>query len=268
MARNALITSRDRARTGTMSGGSWTGLTKVQDHNPQNVAESTDALAASTKFDVDLGASYSLGLFLFANLYSSYDATVRLRAGTVADFSSGVVYDSTAVDVVPSDANGKYSSDEWNALGRCRIFIPTAPATARYIRVEITSSVAVQLGVFCACQVVEPSRNLLDFGDPMVIEDLSEVRRVPFGSTYITAVSARVRALDFGSRYLGSSEALTSLFPLAVSAGNSTPLIIAPNPEDTNNLSRTVIYGLLEANQFSNSFFGRYSWVGRIKQLT
>lgn len=270
-ARRALITRYDRVKTGTITGGSWLAaspLTNLQDMNPQKIAESTDALAASTTFDVDFGASYSIGLLALLNNDVNSGASLRVRLSTVSDFASNV-YDSGTVGAWPSDANGTYSSDEYAALGRPRFFIPTAPVTCRYARVEFTGvSGQVKLGVFCACQVIEPSRNLLQYSAPFTVEDASDVRRVPFGSTYITSVPTRIRALDIGSKYLPTSEALTSVFPLVVSAGQSVPLIVAPSPDDTNNLSRTVIYGLLEINHFSNSFFGLYEWVSRIKQLT
>lgn len=269
MARNILLARRDRARSGTYSGGSWAQpLTNLQDINPQKVAVATNTDAASTQFVLDLGAAYTIGLFYFANLNINSSASIRLRAGTDPDPSAANNYDTGTVGAWPSDDNGTYSSDEYDALGRPRAFIPSSPPSVRYILVEITSaSFAPQLGVFCACEVVEPTINMRP-GWNIAIIDESDVRRVPFGSVYVTSHTFRRRRVNFGFDLLPTAETFATLFSLAAAVGRSVPLVVAPDPEDTDNLERQAVYGMFSQEpQFANPFFGYFEHVYSVEQL-
>ena len=52
------------------------------------MAESADNLAASTKFDVDLGVQRTVSAFHFSNIRTAQTATIRIRAGTDNTFAT------------------------------------------------------------------------------------------------------------------------------------------------------------------------------------
>jgi len=273
MARPILIGLRDFVPgLGTFSGGSWsTGLPLVNlvDLRPQFVAEALTTAAASSTFDVDLGAAFPLGTFFFANLTVTQAATIRLRAGTDATFAVNL-YDTGTVSAWPTNSLAQlYGVNEWVALGRPRWFIPPAPVTCRYIRVNIDDSASatrVRIGCFGACQVWEPTINFAP-GWQLDVIDESDVQRVPYGSTYITQRGIR-RRLNLGFPSLDEFVFLNTSLGLSLRSGRSLPLVVVPFPDDTPNLERTAIYGTISRDgQMRNSLFRSYEHLFQIDQL-
>lgn len=271
MARRILISRYNFVPLGTLSGGSWSAddpLNNLQDINPQKPAIAASADPADTQFTFDIGFGQAFGLFHFANLNVDSGAKIRLRAGSDPTFAVNT-YDSGTVDAWPKHGVDQYPSDEFIALGRPRCFIPPAVIAARYIKVEITNATTVpQIGVFAACQVLEPSRNI-SYDWSIVPADESDVRRVPFGSTYVTAHSTRRRKLAFGIKALPQDETIHLFLSAATALGKSTPLVVSPTPDDTDNLERLTVYGTFSQDpQFSNPFFGQFQHVYAVDQLT
>lgn len=262
MARNPLIGSYDNVRSlGTLSGGSWTTaapLTNLKDHNPQVVAESTDHTTASTQFDVDFGSDQTVAAFFFAGIVPSTSAaTMRVVAKNAA---AATTYDSGVVAVKPvADAN------EWIALGRTRIFVPSAAITAKTAEVDFdTSAVAgtLKVGVFSAFQVFEPTYGMVP--DPqMEYLDETALNRVPGGSMYITESPIRRR---FTFALQGISD-ITSVAAIMAIKGQHDPTIIIPYPDTSAQLERMSVYGLFQNLGWQQPLPEHYQSAFTVEQL-
>jgi len=136
----------------TLSGGSWNGalpLSYVKNRYLSKVARSTNALAASTLIDIDLGSATAVQAFgaIRTNISAS-GATYRLRGSNVSNFASGV-YDSGTVSA--------------NAQTPDLIVGLPASVTARYWRLEITDTANaagyVQIGRLFIGPALAPADN-------------------------------------------------------------------------------------------------------------
>lgn len=276
MSRRILISDTDWLQPGhgaTASGGSWisgAGLENLSDRRPQVVAAATAADAGSTQFTVDLSAPRAIGLIYFANLITTAAGTIRVRVATDSGFTS-VVYDSTVVSVRPQDAGGSISEAEFDALGRTRIFVPPAPVTGRYVKVEVVDTAAtppLRIGCFCICSVIEPSHNF-KYDWSITPIDQSDITRVPFGSTYVTLRGIKNR-IDFGFVFLPENEAIAQFLRLLRIKGRSGPLIASLFPDNVSpsfSLERTSVYGtLITDGQLTNPFFQLYNVAMQLEQ--
>lgn len=129
--------------TPLFSGGSWDSalpITNATDRRLALVARSTDALAASTTFDIDLLQSRDVRVLaiLIPNLTKSSTPTIRWRVSTVSNFATSV-YDS--------GTNSVYSSysrpEEYEGLNLWSITLPGSDQTGRYVRCEIVDTANV-----------------------------------------------------------------------------------------------------------------------------
>ncbi len=287
MARRILIGRTDWAQdpAAVLSGGFWSPglpLANLLDPRPQFVAEAiTNIDWAATQFRIDLGYQRKVGLFHFANLRASALGLMQLRASLASDLSSPT-YDSGIVSCRPLDStpfgytpwgrytvSGAYDEDEYVALGLPRFFIPDAIIDCRYLLVEIMDSTAVsplQIGCFGAYEIWEPPLNFT-YGWTVTPMDESDVQRVPYGSTYISARGIR-RRLSLGFPLLPETEVLSRSLGLALIKGRSQPLVAVPFPDDAANREKTAIYGLVSQDSaISNPFFARYAHPFQIDQL-
>ncbi len=127
----------------TLSNGSYTTtlpLTNIKTRHLSEVARTSNALAASTKFDADLGVARAVGLLaiLVPNLTQSSVPTVRWRGASDSGFIS-VVYDSGTVQAFPSGVDRELA----DGLNIWTVTIPSTAQTARYWRCEIVDTANV-----------------------------------------------------------------------------------------------------------------------------
>ena len=262
MARKALISTTDWAQDSgasiSVSVGAFESLlpaSNMLDRRPQLVAQAT---GTSLAFTVALGATRTLGLIHFQNLLTDPTGTIRVQAGS---------YDSGTVNSWPTDTSGTYASALYSALGRPRIFIPPSPVSASSITVTISAvATPLRIGFFGACEVWEAPDDLL-IGSSMTILDGADISQVPFGSTYVTEQGKR-RRVDFGLPPLpdtrGSDDDYvdyySEVFDLVLVNGKSTPVILAPFPDDIDTLERGAVWGLISTDQqFTNAFYGHHN---------
>lgn len=287
MARKVLITRRDRMQLSTVSfsGGSWEAnlpLTNLCDYRPQYVAQASSTDSADTTFDVDLGQAYRIGLFHFQNLRITSNSTIRVQAGTDNTFAT-TLYDSGTVngwplDATPMDNNawgdftltGAYASETFAAVGMARYFVPPAVLVVRYIRVTVvdtTAAVPLQIGVFGACEIWEPTAHNFDFGWTLNLVDESDLPKVPFGTTHITRRGKR-RQLAIGLSNMPKDEIYSQGLDVIFAKANSEPLVIVPLPDDTASLEKISVYGLLsQSAQITNPYFTYYNMPLTIEQI-
>ena len=287
MARKIILSRRDWMQEDGVSlyNGIWqpnSPLTNLLDPRPQLVTEAVSSQDwNSTKFDADLGYVRKVGLIFFANLRASSLGFMRVRLSQVVDFSTNV-YDTgyvtcRPVDSTPFDYNvwgvwsmsGVYDENEYIALGMPRFFIPSSVVDARYVRVEVMDNSSVyplQIGCFGVCEIWESP---IDFAPAPQISllDESDVNKIPYGSIFVTKRNIR-RRFNFGFPALDNLEVNNKTLGLALIKGKSKPLVAISYPDDTANLEKLSIYGLISADGvLSNPFFGHYAQPIQMDQL-
>lgn len=256
-------------------------IANIRDYRPQYVAQALSTSATDTKFMVDLGQAYRIGLFHFQNLRVTSNATIRLQAGTDPTFATNL-FDTGLVNGWPLDAEalgttawgeftltGEYASETFTAVGLSRYFIPPSVVIIRYIHVAIsdtTAAVPLQIGCFGACEVWEPSHNI-SYNWSLSLIDESDVPRVPFGTTHITKRGKR-RRLSIGLGNMPKGEILSQGLDVIMSKGRSDPFVIVPMPDDTTSLEKLSVYGLAsEDGQIINPYYGYYDLPITIDQI-
>ncbi len=285
--RKILISRTDWAQDPNISllGGVWETdlpLVNILDPRPQFITQAvTNIDWSATKFLIDLNYQRKVGLFFFANLKSSSLGLMRLRAATENTFSDGL-FDTGFISCRPQDSlsfgytpwgaytvSGVYDENEYIRLGMPRIIITPKDYVCRFILVEFMDSTSVdklQLGCFGACEVWEPPETFIP-GWSISGMDESDIQKVPYGTNYITDRGIR-RRLSLGFPPLTELELLSKAFGLDLLKGRSKPLVVVPFPEDTKNLEKTSIYGLVSQDSvISNPFFGYYTYPLQIDQL-
>ena len=287
MARRILISRRDWLQdpAASLTGGVWQPglpLANLLDPRPQLVAEAVSNVDwGSTQFTVDLGYARTVGLFFFANLRATSLGIMRLRAGNDPAFATNT-FDSGWTTCWPPDGSTPfeanpwgelalthvYMPDEYEKLGYPRILIPSAAISCRYIKVEIhdsTNSTLLQIGCFGACEVWAPPVNFA-YGWSITPLDESDVQRVPGGASYVTERGMR-RRLNLGFPMLDEDEVKSRSLGLALIKGRSTHLVTVPFPDDTNNLEKLAVYGMVSQDgAIGNPFFATYAQPFQIDQ--
>ena len=188
---NAGLGFRNRFISGvTLSGGSWLAalpLANALTTDRAEVARSTNALAASTQFDVDFGVAVAIRAVHLAAHNCSQTATWRVTLGTAAGLSD--IADSTgqAVWYLPfmAPAPEEWETNNWWGLQQDEYMGHPFGATilfsssfnARYMHIAITDTTNaagyVQLGRVWAGDVFIPVVNH-DFGSRHGHKDKSQ----------------------------------------------------------------------------------------------
>lgn len=248
-----------------ISGGSWTTTdngSNILIPRPQVVS----IAGGSVSFSLNFAGSRQVDIIHFQDLVTDPGGTMSVSAGS---------YNSGTVNSWATDTNGIYDSHEYTGLGRPRIFVLPTPVTASSVSVNISSAGLTQVGYMGACEAWQAPINM-SYDWSITVKDLSNIDRVPFGSTFITQ-RPHVRVLNFGVDFLRQEgiygtgigdEIFSGPLKVAVINGKSLPIIACPLPDDTNNLERTSVWGLSTADQqFSNPFFATWNTTFQIEQL-
>ena len=201
MSNNILLSYPNRANAAAITGGSWlAGLpaSNLANREMWRVARSTNTLAASTKINVDIGASKLLRAFALANHNLSAAATWRVTLGTTAGASN--VYDSGFVNVwrMTFDNLVEWESVSWwtGVAGDEYLRSPFAAMhaapdsySARYLTVEISDEANVdgyvQIGRLFAGGALQPTYNPV-YGLQDGIKDLSTTDAAESGAFWGT----------------------------------------------------------------------------------
>lgn len=231
--------------TPTLSGGSWNSslpLTNAQDRRLAKVARSSDALAASTQFDADLGVSRSIRVIavLLPNITTA--AEIRVRASAVSDFST-TVYDSGTAAAWPSgiDAEESEGMNVWTTL------VLPAAQSGRYVRIEVTDTTNTDGHVDVARVVVaggwQPTINMAEGAKLGLVSETE--RSVTDGGAAIYNDRPRRRTMTFDIEDLPSDEALERGFDMQRIAGTSRQMYFVFDPDDTSHMHRRAFLATL-----------------------
>jgi hypothetical protein len=282
---NAILAYANQIDNATLSGGSWVStlpLTNLQDRRLGRLARSTDALEASTTFDIDLGSTRLLRVFALCGHNFSTAATRRFRFSAVADFSS-VVLDTGWVDVwpevypfgtvgwgSPNFWSGRYSEEEIAGYNASAVHIFDQSTNARYVRVEISDeanlSGYVQMARVFVGDGWQPTRNMV-YGASIGWIDRTGVQEARSGAEYFD-IQRMPRVARFDLPAMSESEAMSNAFDLQRAMGTAGEMFFIWDPDDsTHALRRQFLCRLRGVSPITNPGPDRWSAPWEAKEL-
>lgn len=282
---NAILAYGNQIDNATLTGGSWLStlpLTNLQDRRLGKVTRSTDALEASTTFDIDLGSTRLLRVFALCGHNFSTSATRRFQFSAVSDFSS-VVLDTGWVDVwpevypfgtvgwgSPNFWSGRYSEEEIAGYNASAVHIFDQSTNARYVRVEISDednlSGYVQLARVFAGDGWQPTRNMV-YGASIGWIDRTGVQEARSGAEYFD-IQRMPRIARFDLPAMDEGEAMADAFDLQRAMGTAGEMFFIWDPDDTTHaLRRQFLCRLRGVSPITNPGPDRWSAPWEAKEL-
>lgn len=136
----AILSFPDRTQTATLSGGSWltaAPLSNLQDKLLTHVARSSNALAASTLVQIDLGAAVAVRVISLCAHNISTGGTVRVRGFSDAGYTTMVTgADSGTLNAWTAEAIAAGITN----YPKNYTFVFTSAKTARYWKIEVVDT--------------------------------------------------------------------------------------------------------------------------------
>lgn len=282
---NAIIAYGNLIDTATLSGGSWLSslpLTNLQDRRIGKVGRSSNALVASTTFDIDFGITRLQRVFALVGHNFTTAARYRFRFGDDATFATSTV-DSGWVDVWPivypygslpwesgSFWTGRYSEEEIEGYNATTVYIADAVFSARYVRVEIddedNADGYVQIGRAFAASAWQPTRNMV-YGASLGFIDRTVVQEARSGAESFD-VRPSPRIARFGLEAMDEDQAMALAFEIQRRLGTSGEILFVWDPSDTVNAIRRQFLGRLRVlNAIENAGPDRWRSPFEIKEL-
>ena len=283
---NAILAYGNQIDGATLTGGSWVStlpLTNLKDRRLGKLARSSDALVASTTFDIDLGATRLMRVFALCGHNFSTGSTRRFRFSTVSDFST-VVVDTGWVDVwpevypfgslpwgSPSWWSGRYSEEEVAGYNASTVHIFDQSTNARYVRVEINdeANVAgyVQLARVFVGDGWQPTRNMTYAGASIGWLDRTGVQEARSGAEYFD-IQRMPRIARFDLAAMSESDAMATAFDIQRAMGAAGEMFFIWDPDDTAHaLRRQFLCRLRGVSPITNPGPDRWSAPWEVKEL-
>jgi hypothetical protein len=240
--------------TPALSGGSWSAalpLANLQDRRVARVARASDALAASTQFNLDMGTARATRVVALVGHNFTSAATVEVDGGTSAGASD--VYNGSAVAAYPAGE----TTETLEGLTPAYLLVLPSVLTFRHLTVKIadTSNPAgyVQVGRLFVANAYQPTINA-QYGLQQGFDDDSTSVNADGGAT-IHSERRKRRWATFTLPEIPAAEALASLFPLLHRQGTTRQWYFVFDPTDTTHL-------------FRRSFLCRFRELGALEMAT
>lgn len=245
-----------------LSGGSWNAsfpLANLKNKTLSKVARSTNALAASTTWDTDLGTPRNLRLLGLLNSNLSTAATVRWRIYTDSGYTQ-LVHDTGALPVpwaaLDAETLVGWRPDFWHALA--------TDQTGRYVRTEIvdTGNAAgyVEFGRAPMMSAWQPQQNIAM--GPTFQYDHSDttIDKVPGGSSYATRRPPR-RIQTVALKGITPAEAHQAILEMQRTLGRDGELFFVYDPAEPDFYVRQKSYlcTMRETTPLEYPYFDRYT---------
>lgn len=218
----------------TLSSGNWSAslpLANLQDRRLSKVARSTNALAASTQFDVDLGVARAIRVIAIPKHSISSTGTVRVRGSNTAGVFTSPVYDSTALAAWPVGV----TAEDTEGMNLAFILALGAAQTARYWRVEVVDT-ANPAGYIDIARIIiaggwEPTV-YFSIGAKLGLET-ETTRELTDGGAAVYNEKAKRRTASFSIELIPETEAIQQGFAMQFIAGTSRQIMFVWNANDT-----------------------------------
>lgn len=208
------------------------GYSRLADPQPSIRTRITHT-AGALNFAYDFGAAQSVDTFVLVSTTLTEADTVRFRASTADPTFAVTVIDSSASSRTASKYNGTV------------VHIHSAPVSARYVRVDITSSPArdIDIGLCEVGLLWRPSRNFT-WGAVEGALDFSKSTYNPDTGARFTVAGPRLRVKILTLQALTKTETRENLYDIDRLQGASGDILYVEDPAETAiNLARDSIWG-------------------------
>jgi hypothetical protein len=225
--------------TPAWSGGSFLAslpLTNVADRRLQKIARTTNALAASTKLQVDLGAARAVGLLaiLLPNVTKTAVPTVQWKGGTTLGASD--VYAPAAQQAWPTGVTVEdVTAPDGTTMNVWTTTIPATLQTARFWECDVVDTAnadghldVARVIVAGAYQPTEPIMVGATTG-----HESESVRTVTDGGAALYQPKPRRRVDVFSIDQLSQAESLGTARKMIRQLGTTSQLFFVFDPSDT-----------------------------------
>lgn len=226
----------------SFSGGSWVStapLSNLEDPRPGIIARSTNANLTSTKFNLDLGASYAFQMMVVAASNLEAAALYKFTWWNAAFSSEAGNTGWTAIPGFPTH------NHENRGVDICHIFDDVK--TYRYVTLELDNTTnsegRVDLGYFNLFEVWEPPVNFGAGSDDSLIPFTTTVE-ADGGTQYHRRRRAR-RSHRLTWAALDRSLVEDDLRELRNYQGVDREVFLVPNPDDTDQYNQRNFLGKL-----------------------
>jgi|18_taG_2_1085343.scaffolds.fasta_scaffold12317_2 hypothetical protein len=257
---NIILGYPNRASSANFSGGSWRAslpISNVKDRRTLKLARSTNALEASTQFDIDLTQARNISLFALRRHNLSEDSTVRILASSDSSFSS-TVYDSGFNEVYPAvfdtlelqweDSNfwmGKPKSEDIERFVTLYLLVLPVITQARYWRVEIKDTSNpdgyVDIGSVFVSDKFEPDVNVI-YGASIQNTNRTTVSESQSGVEFFDQREQK-RVARFTLDNMSYSEGYQKAFDSTQILGVDGEVLFSMDTDDKANLMRNSLVG-------------------------
>jgi hypothetical protein len=277
----------NRIDQASLSGGSWSGslpLTNLQSRVIAKKARSTDAVNASTKFEIELDKGRPMLAIALAGHNLSADAQWRVRFYT--DYAqTTLVWDSGTVDVWPAffeyeqleweDNNFWFGNDTLDTASDytslATLFADDIYLNVRSIQVDIldadNASGYVEIGRCFVATGFQPVYNA-DYGLQFGHDTNTPVEEALDNTEYFDRKRVR-RTVQFQLSELETNIAFGTLYPGQRDLGVDKELLFAYNTDSTDPVYyyRTFLGRMLRLDPLTQPYFERHSAPCMIREL-
>lgn len=278
---NVKILHNKPSDAGTFSGGSWVStlpLANLVTKQVSRVARSTNALATSTKFVVDLGRPFSISQMILIGHNLSGTGAIRWRLSDSAG-GSPASYDVTTPALTPTIPFGSlpWGAMPWDGIdptiypgGQINIHNIPESIYARYILIDITDTGNadgyVQIGRFLAGDPWSPRINI-NWDSQIGYVDDSRVRRSLGGQLYVSEQRRR-RQMAMQFDCLSENEAAAAL-NMMLRLGVGGDLFVTYDSDDAPAVlfQRSFYASMVKLDPTIHRYLDLYRWSLSVEEL-
>lgn len=283
---NVFLAWQNRIDTATLSGGSWNAsfpLSNLKSAIYQKVARSSNALNASTQFDVDLLTPRPIGVIAVLAHTLSETARFRVRGNTSASYTTPS-YDSGWVDVYPESTlptealnwednnfwSGRLSQEDLVGLQSPFVHILSQERSLRYWRVEFDDvnnpDGYLDIGRVMFARGWRPEVNYA-YGASTSYFDNSPVVTTLSGAAYFDE-RPRGRTIRFTLDAMTTTEAYNYALDLQRVAGTTGEVLIVPDSDEVGLIPLRAFAGRLANLQgIANTHLTRFGSAFELKEI-
>ncbi len=282
---NILLGYPNRLPAANLSGGSWRSslpLDNLKDRRTLKLARSTNLLATSTTFDIDLTQARNIRVFALRRHNLTRDANFRLIGASSSTFADaeydsgtipvfGRVFDSLSLQW--EDANfwtGQVAQEDVDQF--VSIFLHVLPQLfqLRYWRVEITDTTNsdgyVDIGACFLSDTFVPEVNY-DYGGSIRNRSRTNVAESQSGVDFFD-VRDQKRETRFTLSNMSINEGYQRAFDLTRQLDVNGEILVSLDPEDDINLTRSSFVGrLTDPGALARSRFQTSSMTFNIQEV-
>ncbi len=248
--------------TSTISGGSWlTGLplSNLKNKLRTKVARSSNALAASTTFNVDLGAVRLTRLVAMLNHNSTVNGTIRVQFYSDAGYSV-LVYDTGIKNIIDYAFTAEdllnWKPDWWLSFNS---------VSARYVKVSISDTANpagyFELGRMCIMGAWSPAGVNIAWGQSIYHDHSNTQSSKAVGGTKYFDRRASSRVSSFTFEALQPGDAHSAWLEMQRRLGVDGEVFLVKDPAETDffRKQQSFLGNITQQNPLENAYMDAFS---------